>query len=171
MDSNNIFFNCFYIFLFFLLPFSAVATADSEVTIKLDLTSHSVGYIAIILFVFAYIVVVCEECTQLRKPNPVILAAGIIWSLITYQYSTAGLNDLAVTAFRRNVLKFTELFLFLLVTMTYVNTMYERHIFMALRSLLVLKHLSYRLDLPQEWHLWGKHWACIPFILICGGHR
>jgi len=134
----------FSIFVFLLLAFSAEAASNSATVNSLDLTLHPVGYISIALFVFAYAVVICEECTQLRKSKPVILAAGIIWGLIAYQYSTAGINDIALAAFRHNVLEFTELFLFLLVAMTYVNAMDERQVFMTLRSWLVHKGFSYR---------------------------
>ncbi len=133
--------------LILLLPlFSSSALAESVVKTSgwLDLTLHPVGVISIVLFVFAYLMVMCEECTQLRKSKPVILAAGIIWGLIAYQYSTAGLTDQAGSAFRHNLLEFSELFLFLLVAMTYVNAMNERQVFMKLRSWLVHIGCSYR---------------------------
>jgi len=131
--------------LFLLLPFSAEASSAAGATDWIDLTAHPVGLFSLALFIFAYMVVVCEECTQMRKSKPVILAAGIIWGLIAYQYSTAGLDDVTIVAFRHNILEFTELFLFLLVAMTYVNAMDERQVFIALRSWLVHKGCSYRL--------------------------
>ncbi len=42
---------------------------------------------AIILFVAAYSLVITEEFTHLRKSKPVMLAAGVIWGLIAYQYA------------------------------------------------------------------------------------
>ncbi len=131
--------------LLLLLPFSAEASSAADATDWIDLTAHPVGLFSLFLFVFAYMVVVCEECTQMRKSKPVILAAGIIWGLIAYQYSTAGLDDVTIVAFRHNILEFTELFLFLLVAMTYVNAMDERQVFITLRSWLVHKGCSYRL--------------------------
>ena len=117
------------------LPATAVAAATTYD--RLDLTAHPVGLLTIILFVIAYLMVICEECTNLRKSKPVILAAGLIWGLIAYQYSTVGLSETVVSAFRHFLLEFSELFLFLLVAMTYVNAMDERQVFMALRSWLV----------------------------------
>ena len=135
----------FVVFLFSLLPFTAQAATAGVADQWLDLTLHPVGIISLCLFVFAYIVVVSEEYTHLRKSKPVIFVAGIIWALIAYQYSTAGFNGAATVAFRHNLLEFAELFLFLLVAMTYVNAMDERQVFMALRSWLVHKRCSYRL--------------------------
>jgi NhaD family Na+/H+ antiporter len=142
---KNNYISGFSIVLFLLLPVSAIASSGAGAVNSLDLTAHPIGMFSIALFVFAYVVVVCEECTQLRKSKPVILAAGIIWGLIAYHYGSEGLSDVATAAFRRNVLEFTELFLFLLVAMTYVNAMDERQVFMTLRSWLVHKGCSYRL--------------------------
>jgi NhaD family Na+/H+ antiporter len=124
----------------FLPTIAAAATSSS----RLDLTTHPVGFATIILFVIAYLMVICEECTNLRKSKPVILAAGLIWGLIAYQYSTVGLNETVVSAFRHFLLEFSELFLFLLVAMTYVNAMDERQVFMALRTWLIRKGCNYR---------------------------
>lgn len=145
MKNNKNYLPVFSTFLLFLLPLAAGASSGQVVSNWIDLTLHPIGVFSVTLFIFAYVVVVCEECTQLRKSKPVILAAGIIWGLIAYHYSTVGLNDVAINAFRHNILEFTELFLFLLVAMTYVNAMDERQVFMALRSWLVHKGCSYRL--------------------------
>ena len=141
----SIFLAGFSTLLFLLLPVTAEAAAGVGADKWLDLTSHPIGTFAIVLFIIAYLMVMCEECTQLRKSKPVILAAGIIWGLIAYIYSEQGLNDVVIDAFRHNLLEFTELFLFLLVAMTYVNAMDERHVFMALRSWLLRKGCNYRL--------------------------
>ena len=110
----------------------------------IDLTNHVVGYIAIAVFVIAYMFVMAEEFTHLRKSKPVVLAAGIIWAMIGYVYASNGLTHEAEQAVRHNILEFSELMLFLLVAMTYINAMDERLVFDALRSWLVRKGFSYR---------------------------
>jgi hypothetical protein len=57
------------ILAFLLLTSPAFATTDSLTT--LDLTNHWVGYIALALFVLAYIFVMVEEFTLFRKSKPV----------------------------------------------------------------------------------------------------
>ena len=42
----------------------------------LDLTSHWVGYVAIVIFVAVYLVVILEERIHLRKSKPVLLGLG-----------------------------------------------------------------------------------------------
>jgi NhaD family Na+/H+ antiporter len=110
----------------------------------LDLTSHWAGITAIAIFILAYALVISEEYTHLRKSKPVILAAGIIWAVVAYQYSRAGLLVEAEEAIHEFLLEFAELFLFLLTAMTYVNAMSERNVFSTLRDWLVRKGLTYR---------------------------
>ena len=129
--------------LFFALgvPADALAATDGN---NLDLTAHSVGYTAIGIFVLAYILVMAEEFTHLRKSKPVMLAAGIIWAMIAVVYSSHDIPHLAEHAVRHNILEFAELMLFLLVAMTYINVLQERMVFDALRAWLVSRNLSYR---------------------------
>jgi NhaD family Na+/H+ antiporter len=110
----------------------------------LDLTQAPVGLFTIGVFVLAYLLVMTEEFTHLRKSKPVILAAGIIWGAIALVYAGNGDTHTVETALRHNVLEFSELFLFLLVAMTYVNAMDERMVFESLRADLVRRGLSYR---------------------------
>ncbi|MFV1993407.1 MAG: sodium:proton antiporter NhaD [Acidiferrobacterales bacterium] len=124
-----------------LLPGTVFAAESKDL---LDLTSHPVGYFSLLIFLLSYVVVMAEEFTDLRKSKPVILAAGIIWGMIGYIYTSRGIPEAAEIAFKHNLLDFAELFLFLLVAMTYVNAMSERQVFQALRSWLVRKGFSYR---------------------------
>lgn len=131
---------------FFFLPGAALATENqmSEIHRPLDLTTSSIGYLSIILFLIAYLFVMAEEFTNLRKSKPVILAAGIIWAMIGWVYVNNGLSELAEAAVRHNFLEYAELMLFLLVAMTYINGMEERRVFDSLRALLIRKKFSFR---------------------------
>jgi NhaD family Na+/H+ antiporter len=125
-----------------LLPVMAFASEMAEAT--LDLTHHWAGYAALGIFVLAYLMVMTEEITHLRKSKPVVLAAGLIWIIIAYVYHQHGLPHVAEEAVRHNILEFSELFLFLLAAMTYINAMEDRNVFAALRSWLVQKGFTYR---------------------------
>jgi len=125
-----------------LLP--SFAFASSATAERLDLTSHPIGYAALAIFVIAYMFVMAEEFTHLRKSKPVILAAGLIWALIGYIYVSNGMNHAAEIAVRHNLLEYAELMLFLLVAMTYINAMAERNVFDALRAWLINKGFSFR---------------------------
>lgn len=110
----------------------------------LNLTVHWAGYTALALFVLAYIFVMLEEFTLFKKSKSVILVAGIIWGLIGWVYAQNGLPQQTEVALRHNLLEFSELFLFLLVAMTYIESMRERNVFEALKVWLANKKLSFR---------------------------
>ena len=127
-----------------LTPLAGLASTDPAQQ-ALDLTSSQVGIAAIVIFVLAYMLVMAEEFTHLRKSKPVIIAAGLIWALIAYTYqSHPGLEHMPSQAVRHNLLEYAELMLFLLVAMTYINAMEERNVFEALRSRLVRAGFGFR---------------------------
>jgi Na+/H+ antiporter NhaD/arsenite permease-like protein len=100
--------------------------------------------VAAAIFILAYALVIAEEYTEMRKSKPVMLAAGIIWAMIGFRYTGAGLDTAAEEAINDFLLEYSELFLFLLSAMTYVNAMSERNVFNALRDWLVRRGFSYR---------------------------
>ncbi|KFZ28371.1 sodium:proton antiporter [Pseudidiomarina atlantica] len=110
----------------------------------LDLTTATVGIVAIIIFTIAYMLVMAEERLHMRKSKPVLVAAGLIWMMIGWVYVDQGLPGVAEQAFRHNLLEFAELMLFLLVAMTYINALEERRLFDALRAWMVKKGFTYR---------------------------
>jgi Na+/H+ antiporter NhaD/arsenite permease-like protein len=109
-----------------------------------DLTGHWVGVAALAIFAVAYALVIAEEAIDLRKSKPVVLAAGILWTMIGVLYAWLGLSDALEAALRHVFLEYAELLLFLLVAMTYVNALEERRVFDVLRARLVQAGLSYR---------------------------
>jgi len=125
-----------------LFPALVLATEPNADT--LDLTGHWVGYMALGLFVLAYVLVMVEEFTHFRKSKPVILVAGVIWGLIGWVYAQNGLPHAAETALRHNILEYSELFLFLLVAMTYIEAMRERNVFEALKVCVFVEGFTFR---------------------------
>ena len=73
-----------------------------------------------------------------------MLAAGIIWALIAYQYADTSQPHAAEEAVQDYLTEFAQLFLFLLAAMTYVNAMSERNVFLALRNWLMQRSYNYR---------------------------
>lgn len=110
----------------------------------LDLTTHWTGLFSLAIFIVAYILVIFEETTEMRKSKPVMLAAGLIWALIGVAYMQAGNPDTAHQKAVHIISEYGELFLFLLVAITYVNTLEERRVFEVLRARLVSRGLTYR---------------------------
>ena len=118
---------------------------EEEVTRTMpSFVNHWTGYAALAVFVAAYLLVIVEEVIHLRKSKPVIVAAGTIWILAAFAYSTQGQSHAAANILRHNLLEYAELMLFLLSAMTFINTMSERNIFEALRTRLIALGLSLR---------------------------
>jgi NhaD family Na+/H+ antiporter len=137
------------------------ATAAPEAAGPLDLQTSWVGFASLAVFIGAYVFVMAEEVTHMRKSKPVILAAGLIWIFVGIAYAAAGRPEIAVEHIRENLLDYAELMLFLLAAMTYVNTMEERRVFDALRAWLVKQGFTYR----QLFWLTGALSFCLsPFI-------
>jgi len=124
-----------------ILPAAAFA---SETAAPPQLTTHWVGFAAIAIFAVAYLLVMGEEFTHLRKSKPVILAAGVIWAMIAIAYAEYGFSVEVEHAVRHNLLEYAELMLFLLVAMTYINAMEERRVFAALRTWLIKRGFDLR---------------------------
>jgi Na+/H+ antiporter NhaD/arsenite permease-like protein len=109
---------------------------------NVDLTGTGFGITALILFIFAYALVIGEEHLHLRKSKPVMVVAGIIWVLVAIAYASIGQTDKVEEILDHNLLEYAKLFLFLLAAMTFINTLEERQVFAALRSKLVSKGFS-----------------------------
>jgi len=110
----------------------------------LSFTDHWIGYLALAVFLAAYVLVIVEEHLDLRKSKPVMVAAGAIWILTAIAYASQHQSHVVADILRHNLLEYAELLLFLLSAMTFINTMAERNIFTALRTGLVSLGLSLR---------------------------
>ena len=110
----------------------------------LSFTDHWTGYVALAVFLAAYVLVIVEENIDLRKSKPVMVAAGAIWILTAIAYASQNRSHAVAEILRHNLLEYAELLLFLLSAMTFINTMSERSIFEALRTRLVSLRLSLR---------------------------
>ena len=139
-----------------LLPATALASGP-----QVDLTTHWAGYAAIVIFCLAYIMVIAEEFTHLRKSQPVMLAAGVIWALLAAVVAHQGEHGVADKAVGAYLSEYAALLLFLLSAMTYVNAMSERNVFDALRGWLLRRNLGYR---SLFWITGGLAFVLSPFL-------
>lgn len=144
VQKRNLITSPIVVFFFLSMLPAMVYAASADHESKLDLTSSWLGYIAIIIFVLAYAFIIMEENIHLKKSKPAVVAAGFIWVLVAIAYIQNGETHLAEELVRHNLLEFVELFLFLLVVMTYINTMEERGVFNLLRVKLVSQDFTLR---------------------------
>eukprot|EP00873_Tetraselmis_striata_P014557 jgi/Tetstr1/434821/TSEL_002539.t1 len=101
---------------------------------KKNLTRHWSGIVSLVIFVGGYFLVIMEDKLQpyFRKSVPMTVAAGLIWAIVSIALD--GGHGAVAAAARHNLLEFGEVFLFLLVAMTYISTMEELNVFQVLRA-------------------------------------
>lgn len=130
---------------FFISGISAASEGgEAAASFKpMDLTGHWVGYLALVLFFGAYLLAMLEEVTELRKSKPMVFAAGLIWVFIALYYSPFDLDEQVGKAFRGTLESYAELFLFIMVSMTYLNAMEDRAVFERLRVWLLDRNFGY----------------------------
>ena len=68
-----------------LVPAAGIAWGATVVP---NLTGSGLGWLALLVFVFAYGFVIAEEFTHLRKSKPVMVAAGVLWLLVAIAWQS-----------------------------------------------------------------------------------
>jgi len=127
-----------------LLP-SFVFAEEIGASAQLDLKHHFVGYFAVAITFLAYAIAMTEDLHQLSKAKPMVLGSALIWGSIFVYYSMEyGTAKNVAVVFQSNLTAYAELFLFITVSMTFLNSMTERGIFDALRIVLANRQYSYR---------------------------
>lgn len=107
-------------------------------------TQLTPAWIALSVFLFAYLLVILEEFTQLRKSKPLVVASGIIWMMVAIIAKQHNQQALIQTALQHHLIAYLELLLFLVVAITYINVLTERQVFESLRGWLIKRGYSYR---------------------------
>ncbi|MFQ5480280.1 MAG: sodium:proton antiporter NhaD [Thermodesulfobacteriota bacterium] len=107
-----------------------------------DMTTAWVGFVGLIIFVSAYILVILEDKIHLRKSKPVLLFGCLMWMFIgIYELTTGGSG--AEHHVKELAEEIAELFFFVFVAMTFINSLEERLVFEALRAWLLRKGFTY----------------------------
>lgn len=114
-----------------------------------SLTATGLGLAAVAIFVLAYALVILEDVIHLRKSKPVVIAAGLIWILtsiaISQHVKTPDGKEVDVEELvLHHVAEFAQLFLFLMVAMTYISAIAKRNVFAKLNAMLISAGLGYR---------------------------
>lgn len=121
-----------------------MVTNVADQAVILQTAHHPLAYLALVIFVLAYIFVVFEETLHLEKSKPMIMAAGIMWVLVAIVAKLTHTESTVHESLISNLEEYAQLFLFLLVAMTYINAMSDRNVFQVLKAWLVRRGWSYR---------------------------
>jgi len=130
------------ILLTLVFPINAFASGSEAHLV--DFTRDWTGLICLVIFLIAYLLVAGEEPLSMKKSKPMLVAGSLIWVIVAIAYNLHGDKHTAEILFRSNIEYYTELFLFLLAAMTFVNAMSERGLFASLQNWLAEKAYSLR---------------------------
>ena len=110
-----------------------------------DITFTWVGFAALAIFVVGYYFVAMEEHYHIDKAKPALLIGTFMFMLVALYYALNGLSmDLVHTQAQHLILEIAEIFFFLFVAMTYIESMIHMGIFDRLKYNLVSKGYSYK---------------------------
>lgn len=112
---------------------------------ELDLTTSWVGVVAFAVFIIAYYFIAAEEKYEINKAKPALFAGTFMFMLIGIYYAINGLDPHALhDELETLILEIAEIFFFLFVAMTYIETLIERGVFELMKYKLVSKGYSYK---------------------------
>src|SRR3990170_492090 len=108
-----------------------------------SLVNSWAGYTSLIVFIFAYFLVIFEDRLHLKKSKPVVLIGCLMWAIIGIYEALVG-GGHAEEHVKHMIGEIGELFFFILVAMTYISVLQERLVFESLKSWLIRKAFGYR---------------------------
>ncbi len=121
------------------------ASGDGEATHSIDLSSTWVGILSLAIFVVAYYFIAAEEKYHINKAKPALFAGTFLFMLIGFYFAINGLDTHPLhSEVAHLILEIAEIFFFLFVAMTFIETLIERRVFEALKYKLVSKGYSYK---------------------------
>ena len=130
-----------------LLSIFAFASGGGESTpvVNPDITMTWVGILSVIIFVIGYYFIAMEDKYHIDKAKPALLTGTFLFMLIAAYYAINGMDmDLVHTQAQHLILEIAEIFFFLFVAMTYIESMIHMGVFDKLKYNLVSKGYTYK---------------------------
>ena len=110
-----------------------------------DITMTWVGVASLVVFVVGYYFVAAEEKYHMDKAKPALFTGTFIFILIAIYYAMNHLNmNLVHMQAQHLILEIAEIFFFLFVAMTYIESLIHMGVFDRLKYNLVSKGYTYR---------------------------
>ena len=111
----------------------------------INLATTWVGWLSLAVFVVAYYFIATEEKYEVNKAKPALFAGTFMFMLIGIYFAINGINpDPLHDELEHLILEIAEIFFFLLVAMTYIETLIERGVFDLMKYKLVSKGYTYK---------------------------
>ena len=111
----------------------------------INLATTWVGWLSLAVFVIAYYFIATEEKYEINKAKPSLFAGTFMFMLIGIYYAINGLDPMPLhEELEKLILEIAEIFFFLLVAMTFIETLLERGVFDLMKYKLVSKGYTYK---------------------------
>jgi len=121
------------------------AQAAQHAVMDVNLATTWVGWLSLAVFVVAYYFIATEEKYEVNKAKPALFAGTFMFMLVGIYFALNGMNpDPLHDELEHLILEIAEIFFFLLVAMTYIETLIERGVFDLMKYKLVSKGYSYK---------------------------
>jgi Na+/H+ antiporter NhaD/arsenite permease-like protein len=132
------------IVIFLLTALFAFASSGEAGAIP-DITMTWVGIVSLLIFVAGYYFVATEEQYHIDKAKPALFIGTLMFMLVAFYYALEGMDmNLVHTQAQHLILEIAEIFFFLFVAMTYIESMIHMNVFEKLKFNLISKGYTYR---------------------------
>ncbi len=110
-----------------------------------DLTFTWVGILSLAIFVVGYYFVAMEEKYHIDKAKPALLTGTFLFMLVAFYYAINGMDmDEVHVQAQHLILEIAEIFFFLFVAMTYIETLIHMGLFDRLKYNLISRGYTYK---------------------------
>jgi Na+/H+ antiporter NhaD/arsenite permease-like protein len=110
-----------------------------------SLTWTWIGIVSLLIFLVGYYFIATEEKYHINKAKPALFIGTFMFMLIGFYFAINGLDKSALhNEVKHLILEIAEIFFFLFVAMTYIETLIERNVFEVMKYNLVSKGASYK---------------------------
>ncbi|MGK0256119.1 MAG: Na+/H+ antiporter NhaD/arsenite permease-like protein [Arcobacteraceae bacterium] len=110
-----------------------------------DITMTWAGISALVIFAIGYYFVAMEEKYHIDKAKPALLMGTLVFMVVAAYYAINDMDmNLVHTQAQYLILEIAEIFFFLFVAMTYIETMIHMRVFDKLKYNLISKGYTYR---------------------------
>jgi Na+/H+ antiporter NhaD/arsenite permease-like protein len=110
-----------------------------------DLTTTWIGIVSFAIFVIGYYFIAAEEKYHINKAKPALFTGAFMFMLIGVYYSLNGMDPEPLHGEMETlILEIAEIYFFLLVAMTYIETLLERRVFDVMKYKLTSHGYSYK---------------------------
>lgn len=114
-------------------------------TEALQLTWTWVGIVSLVIFIIGYYFIATEEKFEINKAIPSLTTGTLMFMVIGIYFAVNGLDpELLHAEMKVLILEIAEIFFFLFVAMTFIETMIERNVFDVLKYKLITKGYTFK---------------------------